>query len=71
MPIYDFRCNPCGQQCEVQQSMNAPPPICLDCGNDMERWFSSVPVVHGGAARGREQAARSLPQCGKGCRCCP
>jgi putative FmdB family regulatory protein len=71
MPIYDFRCKPCGQQCEVQQSMLAVPPKCQDCGNNMERWISSAPAVHGGAARGREQAARSIPQCGKGCRCCP
>ena len=71
MPTYDFRCKPCGQEYEIQQSMNAPHPICLDCGNDMERWIKSAPVVHGRGARGREQAARSLPQCGKGCRCCP
>jgi len=71
MPIYDFRCKPCEQQCEVQQPMNAPVPICSDCGNAMDRWFSTAPVVHGAGARGREQAVQSLPQCGKGCRCCP
>jgi len=71
MPIYDFRCKPCGQQLEVRQSMNASAPVCTACGSRMERWFCSAPAVHGRGAQGREQAARSLPQCGKGCRCCP
>lgn len=71
MPIYDFRCEPCGQQREVHQPMNASPPVCPDCGRGMELCFHSAPAVHGGAAAGREQAVRSLPQCGKGCRCCP
>lgn len=71
MPIYDFLCKPCGQQREVYQSMNTSPPVCPDCGNAMKLWIRSAPAVHGGAARGREQAVGALPQCGKGCRCCP
>jgi putative FmdB family regulatory protein len=71
MPIYDFRCRLCEQQREVRQSINASPPVCPDCGSGMERWIGSAPAVHGASSRGREQAARSLPQCGKGCRCCP
>lgn len=73
MPTYDYRCKPCEQECEVRRSMSetSSPPVCSSCGNDMERWFKSAPAVHGVAARGREQAVRSLPQCGKGCRCCP
>lgn len=71
MPIYDFRCTSCAQQIEVTQSMNASSPICQRCDIDMERWISCAPAVHGAVALGREQAARSLPQCGKGCRCCP
>lgn len=71
MPIYDFRCVQCDQQSEVMQPMDASPPLCQHCGNDMERWHHSAPVVHGAASVGREQAVRSLPQCGAGCRCCP
>ena len=71
MPTYDYRCTYCGKQCELNQSMSASPPECPGCGNGMERWFSAAPAVHGGAAYGRERAVRSLPQCGKGCRCCP
>lgn len=71
MPIYDFRCKSCEQQREVRQPMSASPPLCANCGQEMELWFQSAPVVHGGAAIGREQAVRSLPQCGKSCRCCP
>lgn len=73
MPTYDYRCETCGQHCEVRHSMSEmpPPPLCPDCGSNMKRWIYSAPAIHGGAARGREQAARSLPHCGKGCRCCP
>lgn len=71
MPIYDFRCERCGQACEVRQSMSALPPACPGCGDAMERWIRSAPALHGAATQGRERAARSLPQCGKGCRCCP
>ncbi len=71
MPIYDYRCPQCGYQRERMQSMNAPPPDCPTCSDTMERWIKTAPAIHGGAAHGREQAARSLPQCGKGCSCCP
>ncbi|NOQ78522.1 MAG: zinc ribbon domain-containing protein [Gammaproteobacteria bacterium] len=71
MPLYDFRCNQCKQECEVQQPINSEPPLCPDCGNKMKQYFSSTPAVHGVASIGRELAARSIPQCGKGCRCCP
>lgn len=71
MPTYDFRCKHCRQHSEVQQSMSAPVPTCPSCGGGLERWFHAAPVVHGVASSGREQAIRSLPQCGKGCRCCP
>lgn len=71
MPSYNFRCKQCEQHIEVQQPMNASAPACPGCGNGMERWFHTAPVVHGSASSGRELAARSLPQCGKSCSCCP
>jgi putative FmdB family regulatory protein len=71
MPTYDYRCTQCGYQLELHQSMNASPPDCPACGDCLERWIRTAPAVHGRAAQGRDQAIRSLPQCGKGCRCCP
>ncbi len=71
MPIYDYRCPQCGYHRELLQSMNALPPDCPTCSDGMEKWISTAPALHGQAAQGREQAARSLPQCGKGCSCCP
>ncbi|WP_078476483.1 FmdB family zinc ribbon protein [Solemya elarraichensis gill symbiont] len=71
MPTYDFQCTQCGYQHELLQSMNAPPPDCPTCGDCMKQLIRTAPTVHGGAAFGREQAVRSLPQCGKGCSCCP
>lgn len=71
MPIYDYRCPNCGQQREMLQSMSAQPPECSTCSGEMERWISTAPAVHGLAVQGRELAARSIPQCGKGCSCCP
>jgi hypothetical protein len=35
------------------------------------RLILSAPAIHGAMARGRDLAARSIPECGKGCRCCP
>lgn len=71
MPIYDYRCIACKHEEEVIHPMNASAPNCSSCGNAMEKWFKSAPVVHGAQAVGRELAAQSLPQCGSGCRCCP
>ena len=71
MPIYDYRCQQCDYQRELLQSMSTPPPECPSCSGGMERWISSAPAIHGQAVQGRERAASSLPQCGKGCSCCP
>lgn len=71
MPTYDYRCVSCGTEFEVVHGMSAPSPRCIACGDLAERVILVAPVVHGAMARGRDRAARSLPQCGKGCRCCP
>jgi hypothetical protein len=51
--------------------MNAEPPPCIVCGEAAEKTIVTPPAIHGAMARGRDLAAKSLPQCGKGCRCCP
>ena len=72
MPVYDFECEDCRSTFERSQSMSAPEPKCPKCGGDQtRRTLLSAPAVHGAAAEGREHAVRSLPTCGKGCRCCP
>jgi len=71
MPTYDYRCNQCAQQFEIYQRLSAPAPSCPRCGGEARRTFLSAPAVHGAMARGREMAVSALPQCGKGCRCCP
>jgi len=71
MPIYDYRCRNCGTEFEVMQRMDARAPACRACGARTERLFRKAPAIHGQAAAGRQAAVRSLPECGKGCRCCP
>jgi putative FmdB family regulatory protein len=71
MPIYDFECSACGAVFETMQPLSAPAPRCPACGGTVRRTLRSPPAVHGVAARGRQRAAASLPECGKGCRCCP
>ena len=71
MPYYGYQCQACHDRFEVRQSVESPAPECPRCGGDTVRVILSAPAVHGALARGREQAARSIPVCGKGCRCCP
>ena len=71
MPIYDFKCSNCNREAEVLQSISDSAPTCPACGHGMQHWYKSAPAVHGATSIGREKAMRSLPQCGKGCRCCP
>lgn len=71
MPNYDYRCRSCRNTFEAVHMMSATPPPCPACGGAVGRIFVRAPAVHGFMARGRERASGSLPQCGKGCRCCP
>lgn len=59
MPIYDFTCRNCGTRFESVCAHDAPPPRCLACGAPTDR-LPSAPALHGGMARGREEAMRSL-----------
>ncbi len=71
MPTYDYRCLSCQGEFEARHGMSAPAPRCVICGGASQRLLRAPPAVHGKLARGRELAAQSLPECGKGCRCCP
>ena len=71
MPTYDYLCLDCQAQFESTHAMNAAQPACTACGGTTRRVILSPPAVRGLMARGRELAARSLPECGQGCRCCP
>ena len=71
MPTYDYRCQDCHDEFEAFHTMSDPSPNCGACGGETARILRRAPVFHGVMARGREAAASSLPQCGKGCRCCP
>ncbi|MBI2311332.1 MAG: zinc ribbon domain-containing protein [Betaproteobacteria bacterium] len=71
MPSYDFRCPRCRRVFEVSRRIGAADPLCPGCGGAVEPVFLVAPAVHGVDAAGRELAARSLPECGKGCSCCP
>ncbi len=42
MPIYEYKCQSCGNEFEILQAMGAPPPEqCSRCGGLVERLFSS------------------------------
>ena len=71
MPMYDYRCSRCQGQFEALRAVTAAAPPCPHCGGSTERLILSAPAIHGAMARGRELAAKSLPACGEGCRCCP
>lgn len=71
MPTYDYECDRCRTVFEAFHAASAPSPECPECGGLSTKHFMSAPAIHGDAAQGREQAVRSLPQCGKGCSCCP
>ncbi|MFN8110892.1 MAG: FmdB family zinc ribbon protein [Thermoleophilia bacterium] len=46
MPIYEYRCNDCGHQFEVVQSMNDEPiATCVECGGQVSRVLFA-PAIH-------------------------
>jgi putative FmdB family regulatory protein len=71
MPTYDYRCLDCRTRFEVRHRTSERLSVCPSCNGEIQRVFVETAAVHGTTARGREMAANSLPQCGKGCRCCP
>lgn len=71
MPTYDYECAACQERFEVFHPMLAPVPPCPNCDGAVRKIITIAPAIHGEMARGREAAVRSLPECGKGCSCCP
>lgn len=71
MPTYDYQCCGCGFVFEAARSVTSPKPRCPRCRGTVKTVILSPPAIHGSNAVGRERAVRSVPECGKGCRCCP
>lgn len=65
MPIFEYRCQKCGEVTEhLQKVFDSPPEKCHRCGGGLERLLS-VPTVHGsGKDSGQASCDRSSPCCG-------
>jgi putative FmdB family regulatory protein len=65
MPIYEYRCQTCGQRVEilVRSGMSAP-PACPDCGSTLLERLLSAPYFIGGEKRAPGQTC-----CGRDERC--
>jgi putative FmdB family regulatory protein len=69
MPIYEYRCNNCGQHVEILvRSGMSVPPACPDCGSTLLERLLSVPHVIAGERRspgrtccGRQERCDSPP----------
>lgn len=45
MPLYQLRCLRCGQEGEVILPLNAPIPLCRECGSEQEKLISAPAQV--------------------------
>ena len=46
MPIYEYRCQSCGEVSEVMQKLNDPAPVCAHCGSkETKRQMSQTSFV--------------------------
>ena len=46
MPLYDYRCEACGEPFEIRLGFNDPAPVCPNCGNaTVKRLITTVPAV--------------------------
>lgn len=66
MPLYEYRCENCGEQVEVlvRSEMSAP-PTCPNCGSPLLEKLFSVPYV----LSGRTHRPSGLTCCGREERC--
>lgn len=68
MPIYEYLCNSCGREFEINQSMQDPPlEICPECKGKIKR------IISGGSGFIVKNAGSGLafqPRCGKTETCC-
>jgi putative FmdB family regulatory protein len=50
MPLYDYRCNACGQQFEARHGFTDPAPVCPTCGEpDVQRLITRAPATMQGS----------------------
>jgi putative FmdB family regulatory protein len=49
MPLYDYRCEACGERFEVRHGFSDPAPVCPACGRaQVQRLITTAPAVIGG-----------------------
>ena len=69
MPIYEYRCEACGEQMELLVR-DSQPPKCESCGSPRLARQLSLPVAHvasgGRPAREPDFGGCGRPQCGSG-----
>ncbi len=73
MPIYEYRCEPCGERFEELVRASDPEVACPGCGGaDVQRLLSSFAGIGGAAAAQEAPAPASRParRHGGGCSCC-
>ncbi len=78
MPIYDYKCQKCGQKVEIfQKTLTQKPVVCPDCGStQMEKLITAPGVIlksgdrfGGSTCCGREERCETPPcSSGDGCR---
>lgn len=77
MPIYEYRCDGCGQHVEILVRSSGPTPTCPDCGSLLTNKLFSVPNVlsvrtqrpDGHRCCGQEERCDAPPcSCGDECR---
>jgi putative FmdB family regulatory protein len=50
MPIYGYRCEQCGQELEILQSISAEPlRVCSNCGGQLRKMIYPVGVIYKGS----------------------
>jgi putative FmdB family regulatory protein len=68
MPVYEYLCNDCGGEFEINQSMrDLPVEICPECKGTVRR------IISGGSGfilKSSGPGAYSQPRCGKTQTCC-
>ena len=68
MPAYEYKCNDCGREFEINQSMrDLPVEICSGCKGTVRR------IISGGSGFILKSAGSGLsfqPRCGKNETCC-
>ncbi|MEW6619119.1 MAG: zinc ribbon domain-containing protein [bacterium] len=71
MPIYEYRCQKCGEKFELLQGINET-PVCNSCGSkELSRIFSSAAVMGGSSQTEASGSCCGLTNpCSEPKRCC-